>query len=292
MTSAPEIFDADARRQRRARAARRSTEAFLHRRCVDDVVERLRDINRQFQNALIIAPPGFWNHVLKALPEDKHPAQCTFVYDAEGLTPPLITASDDNLPFDVDRFDLVISILSLHSVNDLPGALMNAAHILAPDGLFLAAYFGGETLSELRQSLYRVESAVSGGLTPRVFPMIDFSQSASLLQRAGFALPVIDTDRFTLSYDRLGKLLADLRDAGETNCLRDRNKYPLNRTFFKMLEGDLLETTPAKTGRFAISFEILWATGWTPHKSQQKPLKPGSAKMRLSEALGVKEQKL
>jgi len=112
------------------------------------------------------------------------------------------------------------------------------------------------------------------------------------LQRAGFALPVIDTDRFTLSYDKLGKLLADLRDAGETNFLRDRNKQPLNRTFVKALEAELLDTTPAKSGRFAISFEILWATGWTPHESQQKPLKPGSAKMRLSDALGVREQKL
>ena len=292
MSSAPEIFDASARRQRRARAARRTQEAFLHMRCVDDVVERLRDINRQFEHALIIAPHGFWDKVAADLPMEKHPVNCTFAYDAVELALPFITAADDALSFEANSFDLVISILSLHSVNDLPGALLNTAHILKPDGLLLAAYFGGETLNELRQSLYRVESALLGGLTPRVFPMIDFSQSASLLQRAGFALPVIDSDRFTLSYGHLSKLLSDLRDAGENNVLKERSLEPLSRTFYSRLEQDLRDMSPAKNGRFSVCFEILWATGWTPHKSQQKPLKPGSAKMRLSDALGVKEQKL
>lgn len=169
---------------------------------------------------------------------------------------------------------------------------MNISHVLAADGLMLGAYFGGATLTELRQSLYRVESEQMGGLTPRVAPMIDFSQSASLLQRAGFALPVVDTDRFTLNYETLGKLLSDLRDAGETNILSDRQKAPLNRAFYHALQTELKDSYRAPNGRFAISFEIMWATGWAPHASQQKPLKPGSAKMRLSDALGVTEQKL
>jgi len=151
----------------------------------------------------------------------------------------MIASRDGHLPFESGSFDLVISILNFHSVNDLPRALSAAANVLKPDGLMLAAYFGGNTLTQLRQSFYSVESERLGGLTPRVIPMIDFSQSAALLQRAGFALPVVDMDRFTLSYDSLSKLAADLRDAGETSILSERQKAPLSRDFYDALETDL-----------------------------------------------------
>ena len=296
MSEAPDIFDNAARRTRRARAIRRANRqtspAFLLERCAHDAAERLRDISRTFERALIIAPPAFMPLLLSALPSEKHPKTSALCYDSGALSSPMTDCRDDALPFKPDSFDLVISILSLHSLNDLPGGLMNISHVLAPDGLMLAAYFGGNTLSGLRQSLYRTETQQLGGLTPRVAPMIDFSQSASLLQRAGFALPVVDTDRFTLSYETLSKLLSDLRDVGETNILSAREKAPLTMAFYKDLEQDLKNNAPARAGRFSINFEILWATGWAPHHSQQKPLKPGSAKMRLSEALGVKEQKL
>jgi len=134
------------------------------------------DISRTFERALIIAPSSFWSLVLRNLPESKHPLNCTLCYDAEALPAHIINCSDDALPFEKNSFDLVISILNLHSVNDMPGGLINIAHVLAPDGLMLAAYFGGATLSQLRQSFYSVESALNGGLSPRVIPMIDFSQ--------------------------------------------------------------------------------------------------------------------
>ena len=277
---------------RRARAAKRTQSAFFMQRCAEDALERLLDLSRQFERALIIAPPGFWPLVEKNLPDAKTPKEVVLCYDGMDLPPPMIAAADDGLPFDAASFDLVISVLNMHSVNDLPGALFNISHILKADGLMLSAYFGGHTLTELRQCFYRIETEKLEGLSPRIAPMIDFSQSASLLQRAGFALPVVDTDRFTLSYTALSKLLADLRDAGETNVLIARENRALSQSFYQALEQDLRQSSPANNGRFSISFEILWATGWKPHESQQKPLKPGSAKMRLSEALGVKEQKL
>ncbi len=261
-------------------------------RCAQDTVERLLDISKTFERALIIAPKGFWDLVLADLPVHKQPKNIVHCYDGLNLPKPMISCADDALPFNQNSFDLVISILNLHSVNDLPGALLNIAHILAPDGLMLACYFGGASLTELRQSLYHVENETLGRISPRVSPMIDFSQSASLLQRAGFALPVIDTDRFTASYGQLSKLVSDLRDAGETNILTTRHNHPLSRSFYDALDCHLKSRFPASPERFNISFEILWATGWAPHESQQKPLKPGSAKIRLSEALGVKEQKL
>lgn len=298
MTSAPYIFDIDLRRQRRARAFRRRSRlggpAFFTQRCAQDIAERLCDISRRFENALIIAPSPFWDEVLKTLPDDKIPAAITRCYD--GIITPQkgsgsFQAADTALPFEARSFDLVISVLSLHSINDLPGGLMNISHILKPDGLMLASLFGGHTLTQLRRSFYTVESRHSGGMTPRINPMIDFSQAASLLQRAGFALPVVDVDSMTLSYETLGKLLADLRDQGESNGLTSRAPGALPATFYADLETTLKSDYPAANTRFEMTFEILWLTGWSPHKSQQKPLKPGSAQISLAKALGTREIK-
>lgn len=295
MTTAPYIFEASARRRVRARAYRRTQKtgaAFFTQRCAQDVKERLLDISRQFEKALIIAPAGFWPEVLRGLPEDKIPLSVHFCYDGPQDSGESLQTADDALPFAEDSFDLVISILSLHSVNDLPGALMNIGHILRSDGLMLAALFGGETLAQLRRSLYEVETRRLGGISPRIAPMIDFQQAASLLQRAGFALPVVDSDRMTLNYEGLGRLVADLRDQGESNILASRQKTALTRAFYRALETGLKQAYSFGDGRFEMSFEILWLTGWSPHERQQKPLKPGSAKISLAEALGTREIKL
>lgn len=292
--SAPQVFDPAARQMRRQRAAARTarlgTPAFFTERCIDDVADRLQDIARQFERALIIGPMGTWDAVADRLPTDKHPKSVTLAYDGPTLGSGH-SAPDDALPFDAGQFDLVISILSLHSVNDLPGGLMNLRHILEADGLMMASVFGGDSLHELRQSFYTAESAINGQMSPRIFPMIDFSQAASLLQRAGFALPVVDTDRFTVNYSTPARLIADLRDQGETNILIARDKTPLSRRLSTALWDAYRAQFGTESGKLRASFEILWLTGWVPHARQQKPLKPGSAKMRLADALGVKEQK-
>jgi SAM-dependent methyltransferase len=301
VTTAPHIFDNAARRRARARARRRTQRtgpAFFTQRCAEDTAERLRDISRCFEKALIIAPAGFWPEVVRRLPKDKIPLSVNFCYDGPQdhgdaqISGGALQAADDALPFDADSFDLVISILSLHSVNDLPGALMNISHILRSDGLMLAALFGGETLAQLRRGLYEVEAAHNGGISPHIAPMIDFQQAACLLQRAGFALPVVDSDRMTLSYGALGKLLSDLRDQGESNILVSRNKTALLQSIYHALDSHLKHAYAASKTRFQMSFEILWMTGWSPHERQQKPLKPGSAKMSLADALGTREIKL
>ena len=301
----PQVFDADLRRLRRARAARRTARitteqnqaAFFIERCAQDASERLQDIARRFERALIIAPHDFWPRMQELLPKQKHPKSITTAYDIdEDIDGPLysfdIISADDALPTDGEPYDLIISILSLHSVNDLPGALLNMRYILKADGLMMASVFGGDSLCELRAAFYATESAQFGGMSPRVFPMMDFSQAAHLLQRTGYALPVVDTDRFAVNYSSLSRLIADLRDAGQTNTVTARSPTPLSRSFYTTLEAEYAKASSTEYGKLKASFEILWMTGWAPHDSQQKPLKPGSAKMRLSEALGTKETKL
>lgn len=296
--SAPAVFDNDLRRMRRARAHKRIARrgaGFFSQRCASDAAERLLDINRRFERALIIGPADFWPALLSELPTDKIPTTVTLAYDIESAAANSsfdTTARDDALPFEADSFDLIISCLSLHSVDDFPGALMNMAHILEGDGLMIASVFGGDSLRELRASFYSAEQAVEGQMSPRIYPMIDFSQSAQLLSRAGLALPVVDTDRFTVNYEKLSTLVDDLRDLGDTNILVARDKRPVSKALWQSLKAHYAAAFSTDAGRFIASFEILWLTGWSPHSTQQKPLKPGSAKMRLADALGSKEQKL
>lgn len=285
---------------RRARAEKRIERSgklgFFMQRCAEDAADRIQDINRRFERALIIGPAGFWPQLRALLPIDKHPKTVVLAYDinkAENGDSRLdIIAPDDGLPIDGPKYDLILSVLSLHSVNDLPGALLNMRHILAPDGLMMASLFGGDSLRELRTVFYSVEAERRGGMSPRIFPMIDFSQAAQLLQRTGYALPVVDTDRFTVNYGALATLINDIRDNGDSNVATSRDKAPLSRSFYTALEAAYREQFSNAAGKLTASFEILWMTGWAPHDSQQKPLKPGSAKMRLSDALGAKEIKI
>ena len=203
-----------------------------------------------------------------------------------------LVADEERLPFAPQSFDLAVSLLSLHWTNDLVGALVQIRRALKPDGLLIAALFGGATLTELRQSLLQAEAEISDGAGPRVSPFADALDAAGLLQRAGFALPVSDVDRITVRYDHPLKLMADLRAMGEASALADRPRRALSRRVLARMSDIYAERFGLEDGRVPATFELITLTGWAPHASQPKPLKPGSAKMRLADALGVAEQRL
>lgn len=282
----PHIFDNALLHTRRARAARRGA-SFLMERCASDAAERICDINRRFESALIIGPNDFIAPLLSSLPEDKTPASITHHRNNPELDP---TSGKTKPPFKTRSFDLIISALDLHSANDLPGSLIEIRQSLRPDGLLIAAMFGGNTLTELRKVLYAADEAMLGGISARVFPFGDYSQMAALLQRAGFALPVVDRDPVNVTYKAFHTLISDIRDIGDMNCLISRSRAYIGKDYLQKAQ-DLYAEQFSKDGKFAATFEILWLTGWSPHESQQKPLKPGSAKMRLADALGAIEKK-
>ena len=201
-----------------------------------------------------------------------------------------VQLDEERLPFADESLDLVVSTLALHWVNDLPGAMIQIRRALKPDGLFLGALFGGETLTELRQSLTQAESELSNGAGLRIAPFADALDGAGLLQRAGFALPVADVDRVVVRYANPLRLIDDLRAMGETNALVDRARQPLSRPVLARTLEIYAERFADPDGRVRATYDIITLTGWAPHPDQQKPLKPGSAKMRLADALGVKEQ--
>ncbi len=200
-----------------------------------------------------------------------------------------LVVDEEHLPFAEASLDLVVSTLALHWTNDLVGALIQIRRALKPDGLFIGALLGGASLTELRQCLLAAESELSGGAGLRVSPFADAFDGAALLQRAGFALPVADVDRVTVRYGHPIALLRDLRAMGETNVLLDRPRRPLPRAVLLRAMDLYAERFAQADGRVPATFEIITITGWAPHESQQKPLKPGSAKMRLADALGAVE---
>lgn len=200
-----------------------------------------------------------------------------------------VLADEERLPFAPASLDLIVSSLSLHWANDVIGALVQARLALKPDGLFIGALLGGATLTELRQSLTAAELELTGGAGPRVSPFADPSDAAGLLQRAGFALPVADVDRVTVRYDHPLKLMTDLRRMGETSVLAERHPRPLTRRVLARAFEIYRQNFADPDGRLPATFEILTLTGWSPSETQQKPLRPGSAKMRLADALGGEE---
>jgi SAM-dependent methyltransferase len=202
---------------------------------------------------------------------------------------PRIAADEEALPFADGSLDLVVSALALQFVNDLPGTLIQVRRALKPDGLFLAAMLGGDSLIELRESFGQAESEIEGGLSPRVAPFTDLRELGALLQRAGFALPVIDCDRVTVRYTSPFALMHDLRAMGATNILHERRRVPLKRATLLRMAEIYTDRFADADGRLRATFEIVWLSGWAPHESQQKPLKPGSATQRLADALGTKE---
>jgi SAM-dependent methyltransferase len=200
-----------------------------------------------------------------------------------------VAADEEALPFAAASLDLVVSALALQFVNDLPGTLIQIRRALKPDGLLLAAMIGGDSLAELREAFAQAEIEIEGGVSPRVAPLADLRALGALLQRAGFALPVVDSDRLTVRYDSVFALMHDLRRMGATNVLIERSRAPLRHATLRRMADIYAQRFADADGRLRATFEIVWLSGWAPHESQQKPLKPGSAARRLADALGTRE---
>jgi SAM-dependent methyltransferase len=287
----PLIFDRRLLRVRYRRAVAAGPETFLLDRVADDLSERLGAVLRRFDLVLDLGTPG--DALRTALANVSSVGNVIGARAALPITNTgtagFVVADEEALPFRSAAFDLVVSALSLQFVNDLPGALVQIRRVLKPDGLFVAALAGGDTLTELRQSFAAAESEIEGGISPRVAPFADVRDLGALLQRAGFALPVTDVDRITVRYGSVFALMHDLRRMGATNALTDRRHVPLRRaTLFRMAE-IYAERFADPDGRLRATFEIVWLAGWAPHPSQQQPLKPGSARARLADALGARE---
>lgn len=200
-----------------------------------------------------------------------------------------VVADEEALPLAPAACDLLLSSLSLQAVNDLPGALVQARRALRPDGLFLAALAGGSTLAELRQAFAEAEAEMDGGISPRVFPFAELRDLGALLQRAGFALPVADSEILTVRYDSAFALMAELRALGAANALVERRRTPTRRATLLRMAEIYARRFSDPDGRIRATVELVWLSGWAPHESQPAPLRPGSARTRLADALGVRE---
>jgi SAM-dependent methyltransferase len=284
------IFDRKLLRVRQARALAGGPETFLLDRVAAELHERLAVVLRRFSRAVDLGTPG--DAVRRALAAGRH-ADLIVAAAPDGApgTGPWsrVAADEEALPFADDSLDLVVSALALQFVNDLPGTLIQIRRALRPDGLLLAALIGGDSLIELRESFAMAESETEGGISPRVAPFADLRDLGGLLQRAGFALPVVDGDRLTVRYESAFALMRDLRHMGATNVLNERRRTPLRRTTLLRMAEIYAAGHADADGRVRATFEIVWLSGWAPHESQQKPLKPGSATQRLADALGVPE---
>jgi SAM-dependent methyltransferase len=285
--STPLVFDRSLVRRRLSRAVGQGYADFLLVRAVEDLEERLSTVLREFPLALDVGTPT--PAAAEALRRSGRVRTVIRLSPVPEPEPGSILGDEERLPFSGERFDLAVSLLSLHSVNDLPGSLIQIRRALKPDGLFVGALLGGNTLTELRQSLTQAESEVEGGVSPRVAPFADLRDIGGLLQRVGFALPVTDSDMVRVRYADAFALMRDLRLMGLTNALNDRRRTPLRRATLMRTAEIYAERFGEPDGRVPATFEIVWLSGWTPHESQQKPLRPGSAKVRLADALGVRE---
>lgn len=294
------IFDRRAVRAHRDRAAQKLADGieaeFLHREIGDRLLERLDEVKRGFPCVLELGcRDGFLARALarrqgveRVIQADVSPAFARLARMSNRFFP-TVAADEEALPFAPGSFDLAVSNLSLHWVNDLPGALIQLRRALKPDGLLLATMFGGDTLTELRQALIQAELTEEGGASPRVSPYADVRDSGALLQRAGFALPVVDRDRIQVTYEHVFSLMADLRFMGETNALRERRRGFTRRATMLTAAEEYLRRYADKSGRLIANFDIVYLTAWAPGPGQPQPLKPGSAAHRLAEALRTEE---
>jgi SAM-dependent methyltransferase len=291
MDNPPRLFDRALLRARRRRAAIGSTENFLLERAAKDLAERLSTVTRRFSFALDLGTPG--EALRESLQENvAEIVACEPLAHLRTHTlGPRVAADEELLPLADGTFDVIVSALALHWANDLPGTLVQVRRALKPDGLFLAVLVGGETLTELRQCLAAAESEIEGGASPRVAPFVDVRALGSLLQRAGLALPVTDLDRVTVRYSNLARLFADLRAMGATNILTERRRAPLLRATLARTAEIYAQRFSDPDGRLRATFDLLSISAWAPHESQQQPLRPGSAKMRLADALGTHERR-
>ena len=291
MSSPPRLFDRVALARNLCRAQRLGPATFLMDRVADDLTDRLSAVLRHFDLAADLASPtNAARHRLRnASAVSKVIAVVPPAVPLSAREEPLVIADPELLPLREDFFDLIVSALALHWVDDLPGAFIQIQRALKPDGLLVAALIGGETLTELRQSFAAAEAERERGASPRVAPFADVRAIGMLLQRAGFALPVTDVERLVVRYDSPFALMHDLRRMGATNPLAERRRSPLRRgTLLRMAEIYATRFSDPD-GRIRATFDIVWLSGWKPHASQQQPLRPGSAKTRLADALGTKE---
>ncbi|MGD0634692.1 MAG: methyltransferase domain-containing protein [Beijerinckiaceae bacterium] len=285
MTAPPPIFDSALIRARLARAARNGPADFLLARAIEDLGERLDTIPRGFS---AIADLGTPTPSLAAMLAARWPQAKILRLSPIPEAGPHLTGDLEYLPLKPESLNLAVSALALQSVNDLPGALVQIRRALKPDGLFLGAMLGGKTLQELRAVLTEAETELLGGVSPRVAPFADVRDMGGLLQRAGLALPVADSDSVIVRYGDLFALMADLRAMGATNPLTDRTKTPTRRALFLRAAALYRERYSDPDGRIRATFEIVSLSGWAPHESQQKPAKRGSATVSLAAVLGDK----
>jgi SAM-dependent methyltransferase len=286
MSSRAVVFDRTLLRARRRRARALGPATFLIDRVASDLAERLDVVLREFAVAVDLGTP---TDALRRALAGKKSIGTLIAADAQPAEGLAIVADEEALPFRDGSLDLLVSALSLQFVNDLPGTLVQIRRALKPDGLFLAALVGGDTLTELRQAFAAAEAEIEDGISPRVAPFADLRDIGALLQRAGLALPVADADRLTVRYPTPIALMHDLRRMGATNPLAERSRRPLRRKTLRRMLEIYAERFADRDGRVRATFEIIWLSGWAPHESQQKPLAPGSARQRLADALGVKE---
>jgi SAM-dependent methyltransferase len=295
MSPLPILFDRSLLRARRVRAGKLGGSHFLLDRVAQEMSDRLATVRRRFECAVDLGTPtdavrravaasGKVGSVIAADPLAGTPARLRCAGSEF-----VVAADEEALPFREAALDLVVSALVFQFVNDLPGTLVQIRRALKPDGLLLAALAGGDTLTELRQAFAAAEAEVEHGVSPRIVPFADVRDLGMLLQRAGFALPVTDVDRFTVRYGAPLALMHDLRRMGAANPLVERSRRPLRRATLRRMTDIYVERFADNDGRIRATFEIVWLSGWAPHESQQKPLAPGSARRRLADALGTKE---
>jgi NADH dehydrogenase [ubiquinone] 1 alpha subcomplex assembly factor 5 len=297
LPEAMNLFDRRLLRQRRERAAQHlASHDFLIREAGERLADRLEDVRRKFPRALdlgchggqmaeLLAGRGGIEHLVQC---DLSPANSR---RAGSGGSPALAADEEFLPFAEGSFDLILSCLDLHWVNDLPGALMQIRRVLKPDGLFLAVMLGLGTLAELRDCLIEAEEELTGGASPRVSPFADARDAAGLLQRAGFALPVADVETITATYADALALMRDLRGMGEANAARARSRRFAGRDLFARAAALYALRHGQADGRIPARFRLVFLTGWAPHESQQRAMRPGSAQSRLADALGTAERK-
>jgi NADH dehydrogenase [ubiquinone] 1 alpha subcomplex assembly factor 5 len=285
------MFDRRAWRLHRERAGRDGAIDFLHVEVANRLIDRLDGVGREFRVVLdlgahcgvlsrVVARRSGVERVVAAEPA------LSLLQNGAGIP---VAADPELLPFRDQSFDLAVSGLALHWVADLPGGLIQLRRALKPDGLLLAAMLGGATLAELRTALLEAELAEEGGAGPRVSPGVDLSDTAALLQRAGFAMPVADADRITVTYPNVVALMRDLRGMGETNALAGRRRSVLRRATLARAGAIYADRFSLADGRIPATVEILYLTAWAPAPAQPQPLRPGSATHRLADALGTVE---
>ncbi|MEM6497726.1 MAG: methyltransferase domain-containing protein [Pseudomonadota bacterium] len=297
MTLPPQIFDRDLLLRHRERAARSDViPDFLLERAAEDLSDRLAVTNRSFKHAINLgAATGHLERTFRKLPNVVSMASSESSEFLAGFArsrglDEVFVVDEEYLDFEPESYDLVTSALTLQYVNDLPGTLSQIRRALKPDGLFMGSLVGGATLTELRQATLAAEEELAGGASPRVAPMADVRDLGALLQRAGFALPVADSDVVTATYATAFDLMRELKAMGASNVLIERRRVPMTRRLLTRIAEIYQERFATEDGRIAATFEILTMTGWAPHESQQQPLRPGSARSRLADALGTTER--